>query len=101
MTIPSTPRNRLLADVLSKTGIVERSGQGVDKIFKNTLSEGKEAPDYSHSDMFKVELRLSATIKDKAFALFLESVQQSLTEEQKLSVFEIIALDKILSLIHI
>lgn len=45
--------------------------------------------------MFKVELRLSATIKDKAFALFLESVQQSLTEEQKLSVFEIIALDKI------
>ena len=95
LTIPSTPRNRLLADVLSKTGIVERSGQGVDKIFKNTLSEGKEAPDYSHSDMFKVELRLSATNKDKAFALFLESVQQSLTEEQKLSVFEIIALDKI------
>lgn len=95
LTIPSTPRNRLLADVLSKTGIVERSGQGVDKIFKNTLSEGKEAPDYSHSDMFKVELRLSATIKDKAFALFLESVQQSLPEEQKLSVFEIIALDKI------
>lgn len=95
LTVPSTPRNRLLADVLSKTGIVERSGQGVDKIFKNTLSEGKETPDYSHSDMFKVELRLSATIKDKAFALFLESVQQNLPEEQKLSVFEIIALDKI------
>lgn len=28
LTVPSTPRNRLLADVLSKTGIVERSGQG-------------------------------------------------------------------------
>ena len=24
--VPSTPRNRLLADVLSKTGLVERSG---------------------------------------------------------------------------
>lgn len=95
LTIPSTPRNRLLADVLSKTGIVERSGQGVDKIFKNTLSEGKDAPDYSQSDIFKVELRLSAVIKDKAFALFLDSVQQNLAEEQKLSVFEIIALDKI------
>lgn len=95
LTVPSTPRNRLLSDVLSKTGIVERSGQGVDKIFYNTLSEGKQAPDYSHSDAFKVELILSATIEDKAFALFIESVQQGLAEENKLSVFEIIALDKI------
>ena len=44
LTVPSTPRNRLLADVLSKTGIVERSGQGIDKIFKNTISEGKLQP---------------------------------------------------------
>lgn len=95
LTTPSTPRNRLLSDVLSKTGIVERSGQGVDKIFYNTLSEGKAAPDYSHSDAFKVELVLSSIMYDKAFALFIESIQQNLTEENKLSVFEIIALDKI------
>lgn len=95
LTVPSTPRNRLLADVLSKTGIVERSGQGVDKIFYNTLSEGKQAPDYSNSDAFKVELMLSATIQDKAFALFIESTQQTLPEDNKLSVFEIIALDKL------
>lgn len=95
LTVSSTPRNRLLSDVLSKTGIVERSGQGIDKIFYNTLSEGKQAPDYSHSDAFKVELILSAVMQDKAFTLFIESVQQNLTEENKLSVFEIIALDKI------
>ena len=95
LTTPSTPRNRLLSDVLSKTGIVERSGQGVDKIFYNTLSEGKAAPDYSHSDAFKVELVLSSIMYDKAFALFIESIQQNLTEENKLSVFEIITLDKI------
>ena len=46
LTVSSTPRNRLLADVLSKTGIVERSGQGVDKIFFHTLAEGKPQPDY-------------------------------------------------------
>lgn len=95
LTVPSTPRNRLLADVLSKTGIVERSGQGIDKIFKNTLSEGKEAPDYTNSDDFKVELILSATICDKAFALFIESEQQSLSADNKLSVFEIIELYKV------
>lgn len=94
-TVPSTPRNRLLADVLSKTGIVERSGQGIDKIFYRTLSEGKEAPDYSGSDAFNVELILSAIIQDKAFALFIESVQQNLAEDNKLSVFEIVVLDKI------
>lgn len=95
LTVPSTPRNRLLADVLSKTGIVERSGQGIDKIFYRTLSEGKEAPDYSGCDAFNVELILSAIIQDKAFALFIESVQQNLAEDNKLSVFEIVVLDKI------
>ena len=97
LTVPSTPRNRLLADVLSKTGIVERSGQGIDKIFKNTLSEGKQQPDYSRSDNFHVELALSATITNRAFALFIDSEQQRLPEEQKLSVFEIMALSAILN----
>lgn len=92
---PSTPRNRLLAEVLQKTGIVERSGQGVDKIFYNTLSEGKSEPDYSESDYFQVSLKLSAIIKDRAFALFIDSVQKELTERQKLSVLEIIMLNKI------
>ena len=95
LTVPSTPRNRLLADVLSKTGIVERSGQGVDKIFYNTLIEGKPEPDYSKSDDFKVELTLQAAMKDRGFALFLESVQQTLPDDQKLSVLEVVALAKI------
>ncbi len=95
LTVPSTPRNRLLADVLSKTGIVERSGQGVDKIFYNTLIEGKPEPDYSKSDDFKVELTLQATMKDRGFALFVESVQQTLPDDQKLSVMEVVTLSKV------
>ncbi|WP_205958065.1 ATP-binding protein [Flavivirga algicola] len=92
---PSTPRNRLLADVLQKTGIVERSGQGVDKIFYNMLSEGKSEPDYSKSDFFHVTLKLSAVIKDRAFALFIDSIQKELPKHKKLSVLEIITLNKI------
>lgn len=95
LTVPSTPRNRLLADVLAKTGIVERSGQGVDKIFYYTISEGKELPDYSKSDDFHVQLSLSGTIRDKAFALFIKSVQESLVDENMLSVFEILTLSNI------
>ena len=95
LRVPSTPRNRLLADVLAKTGVVERSGQGIDKIYKNTLLEGKDEPDYSHSDPFRVELHLSAVIKDKAFAVFLESEQRDLADEDRLSVFEVIGLNHI------
>ncbi|WP_396211864.1 ATP-binding protein [Flavobacterium sp.] len=92
---PSTPRNRLLADVLQKTGIVERSGQGVDKIFYNTLIEGKAEPDYSKSDYFQVDLKLSAVLEDRAFALFIVAVQDELPESKKLSVSEVITLNMI------
>jgi len=95
ISISSTPRNRLLTDVLQKTGIVERSGQGIDKIYYQTLKEGKSEPDYSKSDDFQVELHLSAIIEDKAFALFIESVQSELNDDEKLSVQEIIHLNSI------
>ena len=92
LTVPSTPRNRLLADVLSKTGVVERSGQGMDKIFLYTLSEGKPAPDYSYSDDFTVTGILLATVKDKAFAMYVQGIQQELPDEKKLTVFDVMAL---------
>lgn len=93
LRVSSTPRNRLLSDVMAKTGLVERSGQGVDKIYKLTLSEGKIAPDYSLSNNQQVELTLDAAITDKAFALYVQEMQQKMNE--RLSVFEIIALEQI------
>ena len=92
LTTPSIPRNRLLADILAKTGIVERSGQGMDKIFLNTLSEGKPEPDYSESDDFNVTAILSANVKDKAFAMFVQGIQQSMPEDKKLTVFDVMTL---------
>jgi len=95
LTVPSTPRNRLLADVLSKTGVVERSGQGIDKIYLLTLSEGKPKPDYTRSDDFTVVAILLATVKDKAFAMYVQGIQDSLPEDKKLNVFDIMILCEI------
>lgn len=92
--VPSTPRNRLLAEILEKTGAVERAGQGVDKMFFNSLAEAKQVPDYSCSDNFQVEVKLSAVVKDKAFAIFIKDFQMS-QDENKLSLSEIITLEKI------
>ncbi len=93
LTVNSTPRNRLLADVLAKTGVVERSGQGIDKIYYQTVSEAKPEPDYSKSDNYQVELRLSSLVEDKAFALFIMHIQQKRKFDNKLSVQEVLALN--------
>ncbi len=95
LTVPSTPRNRLLADILSKTGIVERSGQGMDKIFLYTLAEGKPLPDYTKSDDFDVVAILSALVKDASFAFFVQSIQRELSDNEKLTVFDVMELCKI------
>lgn len=95
LTVSSTPRNRLLADVLSKTGIVERSGQGIDKVFLYTLAEGKPKPDYSRSDDFSVVAILSTVVKEAGFALFVQTIQKELPLNEQLSVFEILELCKI------
>lgn len=95
LTVPSTPRNRLLADVLAKTGLVERSGQGIDKIFLRTLSEGKPEPDYAQTDDFSVCVTLSGTIKDPGFALYIQEIQEGLPDDAKLTVFDVMALCEI------
>lgn len=94
LTVSSTPRSRLMTEILEKTGLVERSGQGVDKIYSITLSEGKAEPDYKNSDMFQVSLTLRTEIIDKAFHVFISQYQNS-EKEPKLGVEQIITLCKI------
>jgi len=94
LTVSSTPRCRLMTEILEKTGLVERSGQGVDKIYSITLSEGKAEPDYKSSDMFQVSLVLKTEIINKAFHVFVSQYQNS-DREPKLGVEQIITLYKI------
>lgn len=94
LTVSSIPRSRLMTEILEKTGLVERSGQGVDKIFSITLSEGKAEPDYTNSDMFQVSLTLQTEIIDKAFHVFISQYQNS-EKEPKLGVEQVITLCKI------
>jgi ATP-dependent DNA helicase RecG len=93
LTVSSKPRNKLVMEVLEKTGQVERAGQGVDKMYYNCLMEGKPLPDYSHTDEYQVELCLRAKIVDEAFYIFLKEVQ--FNRKDKLSVFDLLTLDKV------
>ncbi len=91
LTVNSTPRSRLMSEVLEKTGLVERSGQGVDKIYSIMLSEGKSEPDYSKSDIYQVSLILNTEIKDKTFHIYVNKYKNS-DKEPKLGVEQIITL---------
>jgi ATP-dependent DNA helicase RecG len=91
LTVNSTPRSRLMAEIMEKTGLVERSGQGVDKIFSITLSEGKSAPNYADSDAFQVALKLGGMVVERAFSIFVAGLQEG-RGESKLGVEQIIGL---------
>jgi ATP-dependent DNA helicase RecG len=95
LTVNSTPRSRLMTEVLQKTGLVERSGQGVDKIFTITLSEGKPEPTYQDSNLFQVSLALSGELQDKAFHFFIQEIQSGRGENNLLGAEQIIALWKV------
>ncbi len=70
------PRNRRLAETLAKTGLVERSGQGVDRMFETAIREGKPLPDFSQSDAYRVLVTLEGTIQHPAFLRFLERIAE-------------------------
>ncbi len=95
ISVSSTPRSRLLTEILEKTGLVERSGQGVDKIFRITISEGKPLPNYSKTDFFQVELSIIGEVQDKAFAAFVSNEQNNRDKNNQLGTFEVIGLHQI------
>lgn len=93
LTVSSKPRNKRVMEVLEKTGEVERSGQGVDKMFYICLMEGKPLPDYSQTDDYQVDLCLKARIVDEAFYIFVNEIQSR--RRDKLNVFDLLTLDKV------
>ena len=61
------PRNRALADAMKRIGVVERSGRGVDTIYRGMLKFGRPAPDYGRTDSHSVVLSLPTVPADVAF----------------------------------
>lgn len=52
---------------MKRIGVVERSGRGVDKIYRGMLRFGRPEPDYSNTDDFSVILKLATVDADEAF----------------------------------
>ena len=72
---PPVRRNHLLADVLQSIGLVNRMGLGVDRIFDETLRDGKDFPRYE-SEIGMVKLTLP-TVTHSGFARFVANCDLS------------------------
>jgi len=88
-----SPRNRRIAEALARCGLVERSGQGADRMFQTALREGKLPPDFGRSDAYQVALTLNGTVQDEAFVRFVERVGSE--KQRSLSVEDLVLLDAI------
>jgi ATP-dependent DNA helicase RecG len=60
-------RNPLLADVIKRIGLAERTGRGIDRIFEGMLRYGRPAPDYAMSNAFTVSLQMVNAAADLDF----------------------------------
>ena len=67
LTVEPRPRNPLLADAMKRIGVVERSGRGVETIYRGLLRFGRPEPDYSRTDLNNVVLRLRTDPADLSF----------------------------------
>jgi len=86
-----SPRNRRLADALARCGLVERSGQGADRMFSSAVREGKLPPDFAESDEYQVSVVLSGQVQDDRFLAFLDRLARE--TQQLLSLDDLIVLD--------
>jgi ATP-dependent DNA helicase RecG len=68
------PRNRRIAEAFAKGGLVERSGQGVNLMFEESIREGKGAPDFTRTDNCQVAVTLQGEVQDAQFLRFLEQI---------------------------
>jgi len=93
LVVEPRPRNPLLADVVKRIGLSERTGRGVDLIYEGLLRYGRPAPDYSRSDRTSVVVRLSSAEPDIPFLRLI------LEEERRTSAP--VSLDSLIVLSHL
>jgi ATP-dependent DNA helicase RecG len=73
LTHPSTPRHRLLAEAVSLLRLAERTGQGIDRAYREMLRLGKEPPAI-HDDALSVRATLAGGIGNDAFVRFVQDL---------------------------
>jgi ATP-dependent DNA helicase RecG len=90
LVVEPRPRNPRLADAFKRAGLVERTGRGVETIYRGQLRNGRQPPDYTLSTVAGVSVILSSGPADLDFVLL--TVQAGRRLGRALEVDELLAL---------
>ena len=74
------PRNRRIAETFARCGLVERAGQGADRMLEECVRQSKPFPDYSRSDANQVWLTLHGDIQDEDFLRFMQRIEPAILD---------------------
>ena len=58
-----------LVDAIKRVGVVDRSGRGVDKLYRSMLRSGRPEHGYRRTDLHSEALRLAVHGADEAFSV--------------------------------
>ena len=67
LVAPPQSRNPLLADIIKRIGLAERTGRGIDRIYEGMLRYGRPEPDYTLSTAYFVNLFMANIAADRDF----------------------------------
>lgn len=76
LAAPPQPRNPRLAEAFKRAGLVERTGRGVNRVYRSQLAVGRPEPDYRRSTQAWVEVRLRAGPADRELAAFVAHAER-------------------------
>lgn len=71
-----SPRNRRIADIFARCGLVERSGQGMNLMFELSIKQAKQVPDFRGTDRHHVILTLDGLVQNPKFLEVMEKIGQ-------------------------
>ena len=71
-------RNPALTDALKRTGLAEKTGRGIDRIFEGSLIYGRTMPDYSASNTVTVSLFIPRSAPNVQIAEMVSNEQKRL-----------------------
>lgn len=94
ITHPSAPRNKLIAETLQRLKYVQRTGQGVDIIYRELISMGKPLPKYNEFPD-AISLTLYSNTNDTSFVRFIAEEQEK--QQKVFSLQELMILNYLVS----
>ena len=77
LTHPSTPRHRLLSDAVAKIRLAEKTGQGIDRTYREMLRAGKPPPVFEDTGLV-VRAMLPGGVGNDAFVRFVAELPEDL-----------------------